>query len=96
MSFKCCVEFADIARMMLVMMDLHRPGIDVRLQRIKWVGQIRERVGHVVILSWFVSGRKCSTTLEYTGGKGMAALTHGPLFEMIVLQAVQPDLETDL
>src|SRR5690606_35981801 len=44
---ECSVQIVDVRLMVLRMVDLHRPCVDMRLQRIVRVRKIRERVsGH--------------------------------------------------
>ena len=40
------VQIRDVGRVMLVVMDFHRPGVDVRLQRVEGVGQRGKLVWH--------------------------------------------------
>src|SRR5690606_25690595 len=40
------VQLVDIRLVVLLMMDLHRPRIDVRLERVVWIWQIGEAVCH--------------------------------------------------
>ena len=40
------VEIVDISGMMLVMMDLHRAGINVGFERIESIRKWRQGVGH--------------------------------------------------
>ena len=44
------VDVRYVGSVVLVMMDLHRARIDVRLERIKGVGQVGERVRHLFSL----------------------------------------------
>src|SRR5262249_36057531 len=40
------IEIRDVSLMMLAVVNLHRPRIDVRLERIEWVWERGERVSH--------------------------------------------------
>ena len=45
-SFEGVVELGHVAVVMLAVMDLHGLGVDMRLQRVWWVGQVGEFEGH--------------------------------------------------
>jgi hypothetical protein len=40
------VEVIDVSSVMLVVMDLHRARIDVRLEGVESIGKRRQSVGH--------------------------------------------------
>jgi hypothetical protein len=46
MILECGVEVVDVSSVVLVVMDLHRARIDVRLEGVKSVGKRRQSVGH--------------------------------------------------
>ena len=57
MAFEGRVQLADLTGVVLIVVDLHGPRIDVRLECTEVVGQIRRLVSHCVV-SWLESARE--------------------------------------
>ncbi len=51
LRLKSCVHIAHISRVVLPVMDFHRPGIDVWFQRVERVRKLWEFIGHSGLLS---------------------------------------------
>jgi hypothetical protein len=46
MTLECLVDVGHVGGVVLVVVDLHRAGVDVGLHRVEGVGQGGQRVGH--------------------------------------------------
>ena len=49
-SFEGLIQIGNVGAVMLIVMNFHGHLVDVRLERIRWIGKRRKNVGHVTLL----------------------------------------------
>src|SRR5260370_69943 len=50
LAFEGFIEVRNVRAVVLVVVDLHRHLVDVRLERIRWIWKRRKNVGHLTLL----------------------------------------------
>ena len=94
MSVQCAVELGDVGRVVLTVVDAHRPFVDMRGQGIKAVGQVGKLVRHQNTLL-----HKWDQETRYNNGCGKSGWHRNDVIERVPLDRVtarHPDQPTDI